>query len=99
MAPVRMGRRGGSLTPPQRSPENGTAGKAKEAKMKLNMGLVDRGVRAMVGLVIIMLGLVFKSWWGAIGLLPLLSAVIGWCPGYLPFGISTRRAKADATPS
>jgi hypothetical protein len=59
--------------------------------MKINMGPVDRGIRAVVGLVVIVLGVVFKSWWGAIGLLPLLTAAIGWCPAYLPFGISTCR--------
>ncbi|MFI5142608.1 MAG: DUF2892 domain-containing protein [Thermoanaerobaculales bacterium] len=59
--------------------------------MKINMGPVDRGIRAVVGLVVIVLGVVFKSWWGAIGLLPLLTAATGWCPGYLPFGISTCR--------
>ncbi|MCM8922019.1 MAG: DUF2892 domain-containing protein, partial [Candidatus Thiodiazotropha sp.] len=27
--------------------------------------------------------------WGAIGLIPLLTGVIGWCPAYLPFGLSS----------
>jgi hypothetical protein len=57
--------------------------------MKRNMGGLDRGVRAVLGLAVIGVGLYFRSWWGALGLLPLLTAVIGWCPGYLPFGIST----------
>jgi len=59
--------------------------------MKVNMGVVDRGIRAVVGVVIIILGVAYKSWWGAVGLLPLLTAAIARCPAYLPFGISTCR--------
>lgn len=69
----------------------------EEAGMKSNMGSVDRTIRLVLGLAIIVAGVVTKSWWGAIGLLPLLTAAVGWCPGYLPFGISTR-AKPAATP-
>ena len=58
--------------------------------MKQNVGQMDRRARAVVGVVGIVLGLYFKSWWGAIGLLPLLTSLIGVCPAYLPFGISTR---------
>lgn len=57
--------------------------------MKKNMGSIDRTIRIIVGLVIIALGINFQSWWGLIGLVPLLTAFIGWCPAYLPFGIST----------
>jgi hypothetical protein len=28
--------------------------------------------------------------WAWIGVVPLLTAVIGWCPAYVPFGFSTR---------
>jgi hypothetical protein len=38
---------------------------------------------------IIALGVVFQSWWGAIGLIPLFTGTTRWCPVYLPFGIST----------
>ena len=31
--------------------------------------------------------------WGWIGVIPLLTAIIGWCPAYLPFGISTCSTK------
>lgn len=59
--------------------------------MKTNMGGVDRVIRGVVGLVVIGGGFYFKSWWGAIGLIPLATAFIGWCPAYIPFGFSTRR--------
>jgi hypothetical protein len=62
--------------------------------MMANVGGADRVLRAVVGLAIIGAGLYFKSWWGAVGLLLLLTAVIRWCPAYLPFGISTNKAKS-----
>ena len=60
--------------------------------MKSNMGGADRVIRGVVGVAVIAVGFYFKSWWGAIGLIPLGTAFISWCPAYLPFGISTRGA-------
>ena len=57
--------------------------------MKRNVGNADRIVRIVVGLGIIGAGVAYQSWLGAIGLVPLATAAIGWCPAYLPFGIST----------
>lgn len=62
--------------------------------MKLNMGGADRVIRGVVGIAVIGAGFYFKSWWGAIGLIPLGTAIIGWCPAYVPFGISTCRKGA-----
>lgn len=58
--------------------------------MHKNVGGVDRAVRIVVGLGI--LGLAFvgpQTPWGYIGLVPLVTGLIGWCPAYLPFGIKT----------
>ena len=57
--------------------------------MKCNVGTTDRIIRVLVGLIVIVLGLVFHSWWGAIGVVLLATAALGWCPLYLPFGLST----------
>ena len=57
--------------------------------MKCNVGGADRALRVIAGLVIIGLGLFFQSWWGAIGLVPLLTGAMGWCPLYLPIGFSS----------
>jgi hypothetical protein len=57
--------------------------------MKTNMGTVDRGVRAVAGLALIAWALMGGPVWAWIGALPLATAAIGWCPGYVPFGIST----------
>ena len=56
---------------------------------KPNIGKMDRIVRIAIGLAIIVAGLIYQSWWGAIGILPIFTATIRWCPGYVPFGIST----------
>jgi hypothetical protein len=61
--------------------------------MKPNVGSADRLLRIVAGLAIIGAGYYFKSYWGAIGLIPLTTAAIGWCPAYLPFGLSTCRPK------
>ena len=58
--------------------------------MKKNVGSLDRGLRILVGLGL--LSLVFigpKTIWGLVGLLPLLTGLIGWCPPYHLLGIST----------
>lgn len=57
--------------------------------MKCNVGKNDKIVRWIVGLAIIVLGIVVKSWWGLLGLIPILTAVFGLCPLYLVFGLST----------
>jgi hypothetical protein len=55
-----------------------------------NVGGIDRMVRIIVGLAVIAAGLYFKSWWGVVGIGPLLTGTIRWCPAYLPFGIKSR---------
>lgn len=57
--------------------------------MKINVGGFDRIFRFLAGLGILGVGYHFKSWWGLIGLVPLLTAVFRFCPAYLPFGLST----------
>lgn len=62
--------------------------------MKGNVGGVDRALRVIVGLGL--LSLVFvgpQTPWGWIGLLPLLTGLVGFCPAYLPFGIKTCKTK------
>jgi hypothetical protein len=57
--------------------------------MKKNVGGIDRILRLVVGLALIGWGVMTGNLWGAVGLVPLLTALIGWCPAYLPFGISS----------
>lgn len=58
--------------------------------MLKNMGTTDRVLRAIVGLVLISLVFVGpQTPWGWIGLIPLATAVLSWCPAYSMFGIRT----------
>lgn len=55
-----------------------------------NEGTIDRVLRVVVGLVLISLVFVGpQTPWGWIGLVPLLTGVIGFCPAYRIFGLST----------
>ncbi len=63
---------------------------------KCNMGTSDRAIRAVVGLVLI--SLVFigpQTVWGWIGLVPLVTAAVGFCPAYRPLGLSTCKTKTS----
>lgn len=64
--------------------------------MTTNEGSIDRILRIIVGLALIALALGFipgvkPSVWGWIGVVPLATGLIGWCPAYTIFGISTCR--------
>lgn len=55
-----------------------------------NIGTIDRILRVVVGLGL--LSLVFvgpQTWWGLIGLIPLVTALIGFCPAYRLIGFSS----------
>lgn len=58
--------------------------------MTRNIGTIDRALRAIVGIVLISLVFVGPHTpWGWLGLVPLGTALVGWCPPYAMFGIST----------
>lgn len=63
--------------------------------MKHNSGGIDRGARIILGIIAIGAGVYFQNYWGAIGLIPLVTGLIGWCPAYLPFGLSTCRIDSN----
>lgn len=59
--------------------------------MTRNIGSLDRWFRTLLG--IALLGLVFfgpKTAWGYLGLIPLATALVGYCPLYSLLGISSR---------
>ncbi len=58
--------------------------------MKINEGGIDRIVRIVAGLVLI--GLAYTGtvgMWGYIGVVPLATGLIGWCPAYTTLGMNT----------
>jgi hypothetical protein len=55
-----------------------------------NVGGLDRALRVIIG--VVLLALVFvgpRTYWGLVGLVPLLTAAIGNCPLYSIVGLST----------
>lgn len=58
--------------------------------MKINVGTIDRILRAVVGLVLIALAATGTvGVWGWIGVVPLLTAAFSFCPLYAMLGMST----------
>lgn len=60
--------------------------------MKKNIGVLDRGLRVLAGLAAIELayaGLIGS--WGYIGIVPMLTGVIGICPVYAIMGLNSAR--------
>lgn len=57
---------------------------------KTNEGTIDRALRVIVGLALIAIVFVGpQTPWGWIGLVPLATGLIGWCPAYTLLGIRT----------
>ena len=61
--------------------------------MKQNIGGVERAVRIVLGLAVIGAGVMYGTWWGAIGAVLVFTGLIGWCPPYAMFGINTCKTK------
>lgn len=60
--------------------------------MKSNVGSIDRILRIVIGVAAVTFAMLSDhelAIWGLVGIVPLFTAVIGWCPAYLPFGIKT----------
>jgi hypothetical protein len=69
-----------------------------------NMSNAERIIRVAIGVVIIGWGLWVKSWWCAIGIVPLLTGIVGWCGLYqvmkncCPFSKNKDNKKTDEKP-
>jgi hypothetical protein len=57
--------------------------------MKKNLGAGDRGLRISLGGLILLVGWALGSMWGLVGLVPLLTGVVGFCPAYCPLKFNT----------
>jgi len=60
--------------------------------MTRNMGSIDRALRVVIGLALLSLTVFLESdlrWVGLIGLVPLITAMLGNCPLYSILGVST----------
>ena len=60
--------------------------------MNANVGGIDRAVRILAGLGILCLVVLLDGavrWWGLVGLVPLFTGLMRWCPAYTLFGLNT----------
>lgn len=60
--------------------------------MTKNIGNTDKVIRILLAFAIIVAGLYFKSWWGLLALVPLLTGLFSVCPLYLILGVNTCNA-------
>lgn len=68
--------------------------------MTKNVGGIDKILRIVIGLAAIAFALVGPETgynaWGFLGIVPLATALLGWCPPYAIFGINTCSVKTDS---
>lgn len=60
--------------------------------MTRNVGGIERAIRIVGGLAILSLLYFLEGnarWWGLIGLVPLLTGLLAWCPAWSMFGVNT----------
>ena len=57
--------------------------------MSKNVGLIDRLARAIVGIALIAWAILGGPVWAWIGVVPLLTAAVSFCPAYTLLGIRT----------
>ncbi|VAV97684.1 hypothetical protein MNBD_ALPHA01-1911 [hydrothermal vent metagenome] len=58
--------------------------------MKINVGGLDRFLRIVVGTLLIASALTgYFAPWGWIGVVPLVTALVGWCPAYSILGLNS----------
>ncbi len=57
--------------------------------MKCNIGRTEQIVRIVIGVAAVLLGLYYKSWWGVVGTVPIITGLIRYCPLSDVLGIST----------
>ena len=64
--------------------------------MKTNEGTIDRALRIIAGLALIALAATGTvGAWGWIGIVPLATGLLGWCPAYTLLGINTCPMKSE----
>lgn len=60
--------------------------------MKTNVGSFDGAARFVAGIVVLHFGIRDIGWWGLLGLIPITTTILNWCPVYSLLHIDTRGA-------
>lgn len=63
--------------------------------MKANVGGIDKILRIVVGIALIIWALVGGPVWAWIGVVPLATGLLGWCPAYTLLGMNTCPVKKE----
>jgi len=63
----------------------------KKNNCMCNVGTTDKVIRVIVGAAALVAGYYYQSWWGMLGLIPLVTAAFSFCPLYSLLGIKTCR--------
>lgn len=62
--------------------------------MKKNIHPIERIIRVLAGIILILMAFLGpKNMWFLLGIVPILTGLIGWCPPYAMLGISTCKIK------
>ena len=62
--------------------------------MKKNIHNVERVVRVLVGLILVVMAFTEpQNLWFLMGLIPIITGLVGWCPPYAMLGINTCKFK------
>jgi len=60
--------------------------------MQTNVGSADKVIRVIIGVGLLSLVFILEGnvrWFGLIGIMPILTALMGWCPAYALLGMRT----------
>jgi len=55
--------------------------------MQCNVSRPEQIIRVSTGVAIVVAGVMFHSWWGIVGLIPLATGLVRWCPIYQALGL------------
>ena len=65
--------------------------------MHHNVGGIDQILRIVLGVVICTIGVIYNNWWGLVGLIPLVTGTMSWCPLYKLVGLSSLKISESET--
>lgn len=62
--------------------------------LEMNVGGTERALRVIVGVLLLSLAIVAGYTWMYIGIIPLMTGIMGFCPAYKMLGMNTCKPKS-----